>query len=87
MSFDKAIDQIYREVDDELMSATERYPPFNTAHEGYAVLLEEMDELWEHVRVTQGCRLTNRMRREAVQVAAMAIRFALDICNTDKGNK
>jgi hypothetical protein len=31
----------------------------------------------------QGLRITHAMRAEAVQVAAMALRFALDICSTE----
>ncbi len=72
------------EMEDELESALETYAPFNTAHEGYAVLLEEVDELWAHVRMKQGKRDVSGMRREAIQVAAMAIRFAIDLCG-EKG--
>ena len=25
-----------------------KWPPFNSAHEGYAILAEEVDELWAH---------------------------------------
>ena len=63
----------------ELQSAREKFSPMHSAHEGYAVLLEEMDELWIEVR-TQNPSI-DRMRKEAVQVAAMAIRFIEDICN------
>lgn len=34
----------------ELTRAIENWPPMNSAHEGYGVLLEEMDELWTHVK-------------------------------------
>ena len=53
--------------------------PFNSAHEGYAVLLEEMDELKEEVWKKRSIRDINRMRKEAVQVAAMALRFLTDV--------
>lgn len=36
-------------VQKELKSANEHFPPFNSAHEGYAVLLEEIEELKENV--------------------------------------
>lgn len=65
----------------ELRIAMENWPAFNSAHEGYAVLLEEMDELWEHVRLNQKKRDPLAMRKEAIQVAAMALRFAIDVCN------
>jgi hypothetical protein len=58
----------------ELRSARGKFPrPFNTPHEGFAVLKEEVDELWETVRGLEG-----DMRKEAVQVAAMALRFLVE---------
>lgn len=54
-------------------------PEFNSVHEGYAVLLEEVDELWEEVRKKPGARAKDLLRGEAVQVAAMAVRFIADL--------
>lgn len=65
------------EVLDEIALAETQFGPFNSAHEGYAVLLEEVDELWEHVKTKEGARDNAAMRREAVQVAAMALRFII----------
>ncbi len=53
---------------------------FHSAHEGYAVILEELDELWEQVRLKRSQRDVDQMRREAVQVGAMALRFLVDVC-------
>ena len=47
-------------------------------HEGYAVILEELDELWEEVKSQHPDR--QRMRAEAAQVAATALRFMVDVC-------
>lgn len=52
--------------------------PFNSPHEGYAVILEEIDELWEEVRKNRSKRDLHLMRAEALQVAAMALRFVTD---------
>lgn len=57
------------------------WPAMNSAHEGYAVLAEEVDELWDHVKVKQGERDIPEMTYEAVQVAAMALRFIVDVCH------
>lgn len=57
--------------------------PFNSAHEGYAVILEELDELWEEVRKKRLQRDNRKMLKEAIQVAAMGLRFAVDICSEE----
>lgn len=75
------------EVHVELHKAMHNWPPFNSAHEGYAVLAEELDELWAHVKTNQKRRDIQAMRKEAVQVAAMACRFALEICDETNGRK
>lgn len=42
-------DDVVRLVDKELESANEKFPLFNSPHEGYAVMMEELDELGEYV--------------------------------------
>jgi hypothetical protein len=65
---------------DELKSAQAKFPPFHSAHEGYAVIKEELDELWEVVREKQSNPgREDRLRKEATQVAAMALRFLYDM--------
>jgi len=70
------------EVCAELIRAVGRHPTFASSHEGWAVMREEMDELWDEVRKRNSD--PDRMRAEAIQVAAMAIRFVLDVCEVDK---
>lgn len=69
----------------EAREAGQSFPPMNSAHEGFAVLLEEVDELWEHVKTKTSKRDIAAMRKEAIQVAAMALRFVADICTDDRG--
>jgi hypothetical protein len=66
-------------VSRELATAMAKNGPFNSAHEGYAVILEELDELWEEVRKHRGERDVAAMRKECTQIAAMAIRFMLEV--------
>lgn len=80
-------ERILLEVFEEVQSATELYPPMHTAHEGWALLLEEVDELWDYVKAKPKYRDVTAMRKEAVQVTAMAIRFIHDICDGGRGNK
>lgn len=71
----------------ELQKAQADWPKFRSAHEGYAILKEEFDELWEHVKTNQKRRDIVAMRKEAIQVAAMALRFAIDVCDEENGRK
>lgn len=69
---------VVEEAVDELTRARKIHggQPFNSAHEGFAVLVEEVDELWNEVKKREHDPVA--MRKEAIQVAAMAIRFALE---------
>jgi hypothetical protein len=69
-------------VRDELIRARQKFPAFNSGHEGWAVIREELDELWVEVRSNQATEGRNdRMHHEAMQVAAMALRFLVDLPN------
>lgn len=74
-------------VADEITNARAHWPTFYNAHEGFAVLLEEVDELKAHVWTNQRKRDLESMRCEAIQVAAMAIRFAEEVYDEEKGRK
>lgn len=71
----------------ELEAAMKNWPVFNSAHEGFAVLLEEVDELKRHVWTRQNRRDLYEMKKEAIQVAAMALRFAVEVCDEERGRK
>lgn len=62
----------------EYQRAAEKHANFNGPHEGWAVIYEEVDELWDEVKLRDhdGTRMAN----EATQIAAMALRFLTDIC-------
>ncbi len=83
------------EIDNELKSIPEKYQAdFNSIHEGLGVLWEEFEELKDEVffgekRAKQQHGITpdvaakhvhkERMRKEAIQVAAMAVRFIQEL--------
>lgn len=64
-------------IDVEFGRAINKFGSFNSGHEGKAVIEEELDELWEEVRANRpgGAAAT----REAIQVAAMAMRYVFDL--------
>jgi hypothetical protein len=77
-----AISRLLDEVGDELSRALSLFPVFNSPHEGKAVIEEELDELWEHVKASSG--RSAEARTETIQLAAMAMRYALDLCAEDQ---
>ena len=70
---------ILDEVMAELESAVNKFHPYNSAHEGYAVILEELDELWDEIKNNKAAGHEARQRKEALQVATTAVRFILDL--------
>lgn len=83
----KDVEGLLLEIKQEMSWATENYPPFNSAHEGFSILNEEVDELWEHVKVKQKNRDGEAMQKEAIQIAAMALRFAYEVCFIQNGKR
>ncbi len=84
---DFTLEQNVAEVIDEVRNACNNWPKFNSAHEGFAILKEEVDELWDIVKVNQKKRDLIKMRAEAKQVAAMAIRFMSECTDEINGRK
>jgi hypothetical protein len=84
MEFDFRVGGALADLVTEIEAASSKFPAMNSAHEGFAVLKEEVDELWDIVKKKQGERDIDHMRKEAIQVAAMAIRFVADICVNEK---
>lgn len=72
--------EVMNEVLEEVEEAGKNYPPMRSAHEGLSIIREEVLELEQEVFVKQKNRDPLKMRREAIQVAAMAVRFIMDIC-------
>jgi hypothetical protein len=68
----KIIDDIVAES----RSAEFDHGQYHSGHEGYAVIAEEFDELWELVKVRNESRDLLAMYKEAIQVASTAARFA-----------
>lgn len=76
----RAVAQVLR----ELREAEERFPPFRSPHEGISIIREEFEELWAEVKANKsnpGIDPERReaMRKEATHLAAMAVRFLVDL--------
>lgn len=75
------VDTFLDKIKAEYMRASRKFKPFSSKHEGYAVLLEEIDELWEAVKTDKGW---TKLEEEGIQVAAMALRFLMDVVNAKR---
>jgi hypothetical protein len=76
-----ALIRVLNDLEAEVLRAQAQHAPMHSPHEGWAVIREELEpELWEHV-----CHDTGRSpeaRHEALQVAAMGVRYILDLIDT-----
>ena len=71
------LESIIHDVVLEYLGATDRFPDFRSGHEGLAIIQEEFEELksavfWPH-------KSDGFDHEEARQLAAMAIRYLMDI--------
>lgn len=73
----RLISDVHDQVALELLRAREKHPDFPSAHHGISVIREEVEELWEHVCADTG--RTPAAAAEAIQVAASAIRYVVDL--------
>lgn len=77
MKDDRAIELVIREY----QRASEIHGPFASAHEGYAIMLEEFEELWDEIKKRKPN--INKIEKEATQIGAMALRFLVDVCGKE----
>lgn len=68
----------------EIAEAREKHPPINSLHEGYAVILEELDEFKAEVWKRGYQRSPLHILEELVQIAAMAERVCEDVVMADR---
>lgn len=69
------------EIDDEIARAERHGKQFSSLHEAYAVILEEVDEIWDLTRLKKRGREPGKVRQELIQLAAMAIKAIHSIDN------
>lgn len=79
----KEIEKALEQIKQELVRAKKKFPKdFNSVHEGWAVIKEEEDELWEEVRAKNFD--PKKGRTEAMQTAAMCVRFMVELCKEEE---
>jgi hypothetical protein len=89
--FEKAQDAV-SEIIMEYNRASQAFGPMRSPHEGIAIIREEFEELWDEIlvftiiavileavgKLQHDVRTKEKMRHEAKQLAAMALRFMVD---------
>lgn len=75
MQHEMTLAEVANELIAECGRGMAKFPPFNSAHEGYAVVLEELDEVWDEVKAND----VERAIEEMIQVGAMALRFIVEM--------
>ena len=76
--------QFTEDMIEEWFRAEALYPNFHSMHEAYAVMLEELDEFWEQVRLKPYARDPEVIYRELIQIAAMALRTVTSLGGGEK---
>lgn len=77
------------QIEAEANAAKEKYGAFNSTHEGYAVLKEEVDELWEVIKQNTERRYGTpevkaaKLIPELIQISAVALRMATELYNNE----
>ena len=68
------------EIESEVLRAKKLFPVnFHNQHEAYAVILEEVDELWDEIKKNQKNYDLLAQRKEATQAAAMLVRLMAEL--------
>lgn len=66
-------------LEKEIEKIREKTNPVNSWHEGYGILIEEVDELWEEVKKKSAKRDRENMTKELVQIAAVCQKIYEDL--------
>ena len=79
MSDVKIVADIFNSAIAELEKAEKEFNKFTTYHEGYAVIKEELEELWDEIKKWPKQHDHHKMVKECTQIMAMAARFIKDL--------
>jgi uncharacterized membrane protein YgaE (UPF0421/DUF939 family) len=78
---DREMAALLHEIQWEVERAKKHGEKFASLHEAYGVLLEELDEVWDITRQKRRERDPMEIRKEMVQIAAMAIKSIRSLDN------
>lgn len=61
-----------------------KHAPFHSTYEGWALIKQKVDVLWEEIKKEEAGGSKEVMIKEAAQIGAMAMRFIIDLGIEDK---
>jgi hypothetical protein len=64
-----------------------KHAPFHSTYEGWALIKQKVDDLWEEIKKEESSDSREVMMKEAAQIGAMAMRFIIDLGVDDKPSK
>jgi hypothetical protein len=70
--------RILVDILEEFDNASENFPKMASPHEGYAIIKEELEELWHEIKNNKKKKSRERARLEGLQTAAMSLRLLYD---------
>ena len=73
-------DEALKLIEEEYLRASDLYPDLHSNHEAYAVIKEEVDELWDAIKDNKDVKGNNQIRHELIQIGAMVVRYLDNLC-------
>lgn len=81
LDYDKKLDIILQAVKNEVLRSNKCHPTtYASPHEGYAIIKEELEELWHEVKRDD----IKNMSKESIQLACTVIKNLLSFKNYEK---
>ena len=77
--------EMYGAIEAEVERARRHGDKFASLHEAYAVILEEVDEVWDITRLKRYERVELELRKEFIQIAAMCVKALSSMDNFTGG--
>jgi hypothetical protein len=73
-------DEALKQIENEFLRASDLYPDLHSNHEAYAVIKEEVDELWDEIKKSKETKGNKLIQKELIQIGAMVVRYLENLC-------
>ncbi len=73
---EKYLETLFAEVSARVIDKLREHGEYSSIHEAWAIIKEELDELWDEVRRKKPLRDPFQIRHECIDIAAAALKTA-----------